>query len=226
MVFGHHYGIRLVCNRGSYTWGDFIALTEGTQTLVITANMFPSVGNYKNVTFNVLRKNDTWIQMNYTDALEATTWFYTEFQVMSGYTYQTMYYANSSGYAGQVNWYSAMAATNYRVLVTARYDTSLITFSAMAPTLASTSAVFTGLEALGDWPFLASNFIGACILLAVFAAFTYVYMPAGCVVGVIVGAIEVYFGILAVPTSLLSLAGAIAILYGISEAKKGEIYEV
>lgn len=47
MIFSHHYTLRLISDQGSYTWGDFIALSDTAISLTVRGVDFPKETLYK-----------------------------------------------------------------------------------------------------------------------------------------------------------------------------------
>jgi hypothetical protein len=75
-VWARHYSLRFVCSLGSYTWADFIALSETSQNLIVSRSMFPITIDQFTLYASAVRMNSTWIQVNYTNPLNSTSWVY------------------------------------------------------------------------------------------------------------------------------------------------------
>ena len=224
MQWANRYDLRLICDQGCYTWGGFIALGEYSQNLVITRDMFPVAPPGTQVYVNATRMNSSWIQVKYSDAQTETSWVSVDIQYKQGLTwYSANVLYNETGNVHTYNWYGALAKTDYVVKVSALRNGSVKKWSFSCPKPAVTENPFDGLfEALGDWPIPASQIIGLFIVLAVFAIFSYAYMPLGCVLGVLTAMFLTYIGWLQISWGLLGLGMVIAVFVAISEGKKKE----
>jgi len=221
-VWAKRYDLHLTCNRGSYTW-SFIALTETSQNLIITSDMFPTLYPGLIVYTKALRMNATWIQTNYTDNNLLTSWVKVDIQYKSGFAWLTAYSVNNTGNTHKIDWYSADSAKDYVVQVTALRNSELKTWSFSCPKPAASANPFEGLlDILGTFPFPAANLVGLFIVLSVFAVFSYAYLPVGCLLGVITAMVLRYIGWLQTSWALLGLAMVISIFVALSEAKKKE----
>jgi len=222
MSWGAAYHLRLTCDQGTYVWGMFVALAEPSQTLVITPGMFPTTYPGLNVTANALRKNSTWIQVNYTDNEALTSWVQITIQYKSGFSWFTAYTQNNTGNTHQLDWYSADEDVDYLARVTALQDdeTQTWSFSLLKPAL--TINPWDPLSSLGDWPVSHESIIGLFLVLAVFGVFSYWRMPLGCVLGVITAAFLTLIGWMDLNWNLIALAGSVAVFAGLAKAKREE----
>lgn len=223
MVWANRYDIRLVCDEGTYTWGGFIALSEQSQSLVISTGMFPISVPWLNVTVIAKRMNATWIETNYTDNELLTSWVSIAIKYKEAYTWNTAYFYNETGNTHKLDWYSADNETDYAVTVTAYRDgeTKTWTFSCAKPPVTDNpwKDIF---ESLGVWPIPAETVLGLCLTLGIFGVFSYRNIGAGCVSGVMMAGFFTAIGWLNLSWSLIALAMALAILVAIQEAKKVE----
>lgn len=223
-TWSNRYDIRLVCDQGTYTWGGFIALSEYSQSLIITQDMFPATHPGLNVTVSATRENATWISISYVDNAELTMNVAITIKYKSGTTWTAAYLSGTlTGSIQTINWYSASSTVDYVVYVTAYRQGNYTTWSFSCPTTELPSNPWEGLlEALGTWPIPPAQIFGLFIVLAVFGAFSYASAEAGCVLGVLTAGLLYAVGWLQIASSLLALAGAIAILFAISKAKEKE----
>jgi len=222
MSWGRAYTIRLTCDQGTYVWGMFVASAETSQTLTITPAMFPTTYPGLNVTANALRKNATWIQVNYTDNEALTSWVQITIQYKSGFSWSTAYTQNNTGNTHQLDWYSADEDVDYLAKVTALQNGTTQTWTFSLPKPALSTNPWDVLDSLGNWPFPAKNLIGLFIILAVFGVFSYWRMPLGCVLGVITAGFLTLIGWLDLNWNLIALAGSVAVFAGIAKAKREE----
>jgi len=101
LSWGRIYSIRLICDEGTHTWGDFAAKADQTQELLIMPGIFPIPYPGLNVTVNAARMNETWIQANYTDTQNLTSWVKIDIQHREGFTWTTDYTQNNTGNSQQ-----------------------------------------------------------------------------------------------------------------------------
>jgi len=224
LVWANKYDIRLICDQGMYTWGGFIALTEQSQSLIITVGMFPLIYAGMNVTVTAQRRNATWIQITYTDYDELTLWVNVQIVYLEDMAWTTAYSENKSGSAPDPwSWYDAEAKVDYVANVTSMYDGEKKTWQFNLPAPPATVNPWEGLlEALGNWPIPAKNVIGLILVLMVFGVFSYYSMPTGCVLGVLTAGFLTYIGWLDLSWNLIALAGAVSIFAVIAKAKREE----
>jgi hypothetical protein len=222
MTWSHRYQLRLVADQGTYNYGSFIALNTQEQQIIITKDMFPIAQPGMNVTVSALRKNATWIQLNYTDSQSLTVWLHVNIETRSGYGYVSIYSTNNTGQTQQVNWYSAHADLDYLVVATA-LRSSQETWSFSLHKLKSSSNPWDGLlDILGSLPFPVKYLIGFLLLLAFAGCFSFIHTAFGCVIMVIIAGLLNYLGWLDIPVTALGMAASIAVMYVIYDAKKGE----
>lgn len=112
------YRMRVVCDQGTLSVGDFTALNEASQNVIIAYGSFPTTTYGFNATVACLRINSTLIQMNYTDLGEATIWVNVAISHRVGNAQVADYSENNTDNTVQVNWNSADPATDYRATVT------------------------------------------------------------------------------------------------------------
>jgi hypothetical protein len=226
LTWAHRYDIRLICNRGVYSWGGFIPLGEQLQTLIVTPDMFPQAEYGLIVTLNAERINSSLIQINYTDTDEVTDWVAVSIKYRSGFSYTVAYSTNNTGNTQQIDWNSADNETDYLTDVSIYRKGHLydFTFNCPAPTVSANP--WTGLlEVFGTWPFPAASFFAICIILMVAGIFHYAFLAAGCVVTWLIAGFLAVIGWYDIPWVSLGLAGVIAIVVAIQQSKKGVVYE-
>jgi len=224
LVWAKRYDIRLVCDQGTHNWGSFVAGAEMSQNLIVVEGMFPTTYPGLNVTCKAKRMNATWIQANYTDNMNLTSWVQVVIQYKKGYSWTTAYSTNNTGNTQQINWYSAESTKNYVVKVTACRDSETKTWSFGSPKPKVDVNPFAGLfEGLGtSWPFPPENLIGLFLVLAVFAVFSYANMPLGCILGCIMAGFLNLIGWLNISWNFVALGFCVGIFAAISRAKREE----
>jgi hypothetical protein len=217
------YQLRLICDQGTHSWGHFVALEDTSQTLVITPGMFPITYPGLVISVNASRMNATWIQANYSDSESLTSWVQITIRYKQGYGWSAAYTQNNTGNTHQLNWYDADEDVDYLARVTAFRDDETLTWSFNLPKPPSTTNPWSGVfDSLGTFPIPARNIVGLCIVLGVFAVFSYIYLPLGCVLGVLIASFLTIIAWLDINWNFIALAFAVAIFVGISRAKRVE----
>jgi hypothetical protein len=229
MIWAHRYSLRLVCDQGSYVFGDYVALTETSNTLTITQAMFPKSYPTLNMTVQAKRMNATWIEANYTDSKSLTSWVKVDIKYKQLYSssYTTAYSVNNTGSTSQVDWYSASSTTDYMTSFTASYNGSLLHFSFPCPSPINGTNYWTGIwdSILGQLPFPAQQLVGSVMIMCVLGIFTYFDTDFGLVVTYIIAGILTYMGWYTMSAPMWMFGFAMTILYVLSEKKKKEARE-
>jgi hypothetical protein len=228
MIWAHRYSLRLVCDQGTYVFGDFVALTEASNTLTITQAMFPKSYPTLNMTVNAMRMNASWIEANYTDSLSLTAWVKVDIKYKQLYssTYTTAYSVNNTGSTSQVDWYSASSTTDYMTSFTASYNGSLLHFSFPCPSPINGTNFWIGIwdAILGQLPFPAYQLIGSAIIILFLGMFTFWDTDMGLVIVFVVAGILTIMQWYTMSAPIWIFGFAMTILYILSEKKKREVY--
>ena len=222
LSWAHSYGLKITSNQGSYTW-QITPTSEQTITKIAEKGMFPITLPGQNLTVLAGRMNDTWIQVNYTDAESLTSWVNVIIKHrLTGGTWLTDYSFNQTGHTVQVNWYSADSDTDYRVIVQAMRNGTQIEHTAFCQALAATSNpwdnAFTDL--FDDLPFPAKNLVGIAIVFFFAGIFSVADRVLGAFMVVIVAALMTYIGMLDLSWTLIGTVMFIVVLAGIEESKQ------
>jgi hypothetical protein len=222
MQWATRYQIRLQCEKGTYTY-NFIALTEYSQSFIITKDMFPITYEGQNLTVKAERLTTTHIQINYTDNEALTLWVQTQIKHRNGNTYTTDYTTNNTGNTQQINWNNADNETDYIVYVTAQRTNNQYIWIFSCPTPIINTNPWNGLfEVLGTFPFDAQYIIAFGVILTVLGISSYYYMAVSMMLAFIFTAFFCLINWLSIPIALLGVAAFIVVLTGIAEAKKRE----
>jgi len=104
LSWGQTYQIKVVCDQGTHIFGDYVAAAIQTFNFVIIEGMFPTTYPGLDLTVKAKRMNATWIQINYTDNQEKTSWVQVVIKYKSGYSWATAYSTNNTGNTQQINW--------------------------------------------------------------------------------------------------------------------------
>jgi hypothetical protein len=193
-VWARHYSLRFVCSLGSYTWADFIALSETSQNLIVSRSMFPITIDQFTLYASAVRMNSTWIQVNYTNPLNSTSWVYIAIKHVSGYGWATDTFQNTTDNIVSYNWYSADSATNYLVHVNASIGGQVYIWGLSATVPQATDDPWGDyLDVFGDWPIPSKYVVGAFIVLCVLGTMSAVDVPLGIFLATIMAMILNYW---------------------------------
>jgi hypothetical protein len=220
---GHTYMRTIVCDEGSYSWGDWVADASLTQTLFVTPAQFPKSYVGLNISVNAIRVNDTYVQVTYNDYGLSTSDvnFTISKQELSGaltpeYTY------SASGNTAVLNWYGADNASDYSCSVVASTSSGGYTWVLPAP-IGGGSSAFSYLDNIfPDSPIPASQWIGLAILAFTFGAFSYATMYSGAVITVVTAAVLAYIGFLNVSSTIIAMTMCLVILLVVAHGKQYE----
>lgn len=223
LTWGKAYVMRLVCNRGTYVFGSFVAGATTTFTLAVTSDLFPAPETGTGgITARGNRMNSTWIQAYYSDVNLETNWTLIEIFEFGSNIASVSY--NSTSQTITYNWYEAASDMDYVVQITiqnVRLGEKSWTFPCPAPI--SNQNPFNSLSLLGTFPFAANQVPAVLILLVVGMAFSWYSIPWGMIVQVVVAAILVWLGWLAIGWSWLTISGTMILILAIAEAKQREV---
>ena len=120
MIFGDHYTLRVTSDEGTFTWGDFIALSTTTITLNIKGVDFPksTLYKFKYVRIYALRKYGN-ITILYEDLLNMTNSVAIYINYLNG---SNAYNATETADAFNHQWLGADNSTDYLAYVTIDHD--------------------------------------------------------------------------------------------------------
>lgn len=225
LSWGKAYTMRLVCNKGSYTYGSYVAGATTSFTLGVTSDMFPvTPTDINGLAVRANRMNVTWIQCYYKDIYSNTSWVY--FEIIE-YGETTPIYSHNETFSPQdvtLNWMEAASDTDYYVIITISHEllgTKVWSFPCPAPV--ATTNPFDALSVLGTFPFAANQVPAVLILVAVGLCFTWWSVPFGMIVEVIVAVLEVWLGWLDIGWAWMSISGSMVLIIALAEAKQREI---
>jgi hypothetical protein len=124
--------------------------------------------------------NSTWIQVNYTNPLNSTSWVYIAIKHVSGYGWATDIFQNTTDNIVSYNWYSADSATNYLVHVNASIGGQVYIWGLSATVPQATDDPWGDyLDVFGTWPIPSKYVVGAFIVLCVLGTMSAVDVPLG-----------------------------------------------
>lgn len=141
------YKMRVVCDQGTMSAGDFTALNEANQNIIIPNGAFPTTSYGFNATVACLRMNSTLIQMNYTDNTEETVWVHLSITKRAGTSDLEVYSENNTASTVQVNWNNADPSTDYKATVTFYRNGQVNTYKFACPAPADSNNPFAFLPA-------------------------------------------------------------------------------
>jgi hypothetical protein len=222
MTWGAVYQMRLVCDRGTYYYPDFVAGADLSQVLQITSEMFPESGQDIDVTVTASRVNTTYIQSTYVDGnSSSTSWIYMAIYEYGNTTVLTS--VNQSTYSLTWNWYGADSTTSYYVNVTSSHTVrGILTWVLMCPVPVTDDNPWSVLTYfLGDeWVIPAQHILGYGMCFLVGGSFSRKNAGVGIVSMIIVAAFLTYIGWLSFTYDWLVISLAVAILVAFSIHKE------
>lgn len=222
--WGDAYAMRIVCNRGIYTYAKpYVAGATTSFTLSVTPDMFPIVPTDINgLAVIAQRVNITTLYAYYRDDYSQTNWTY--FEIYEYGEASPIYSYNSTSQLITVYWYEAGSDIDYYVKITILHSTLGTKYwSFPCPAPISVSNPFDALSLLGEFPIAANQVIPVALLVVVSLCFSWYYLPFGLIVLVLIAAIEVWLGWLAIGWTWLGLSGSIILILALAEAKQREI---
>jgi hypothetical protein len=220
LSWGKAYTMRLICNKGSYTYGSYVAGASMSFTLGVTADMFPvAPTDINGLTVRASRMNVTWIKIYYSDIYSNTTWV--SFDIYEYGTSVSLYHYNTTSQTVTDNWMEAASDTDYYVVIQishALLGSKVWSFPCPAPV--ANANPFFALNYLGTFPFDATQLPAVIILVAVGLSFSWYSVPIGLLVGVIVAGLLIWLSWLDVSWAWLTVSGTIIIIIALVEAKE------
>jgi hypothetical protein len=221
----HSYDLVLICDKGTLDFGNFIPQATTALTRIVPADAFTPSWRGLNVTVAATRRNNTWVQVNYSDTTNSTSWVYVSITHSEYLTTITDYSLNGTN-PMQLNWYNAISTTNYRVAVQALVNVTVEWWSFAVPAIPTATNPFSGVwDILGTFPFPAASLVGFFIIMCVLLLTSYVNMVFGCFLTLIVAVLLNWLTWMTLGWNLIAFGFAIVVLAAIREAKRGEAYE-
>jgi len=225
LCFGHHYNVKLTCNKGTHVWEDVIPTTELTITMIITSDFWAATFQTVNATATATRQNNTWIQAYYLDST-----LYTSNVTLTLIYYQgtTLTTENTTIVTGQnlftVDWYDLNETQDYYVNITAYREATDETLQWFLPIPAplATSNGWNFISILGIWPVPSQYIVGALIILSILAIFSTATIAGGCLLATLSAGFLNLVGWMNTSWSLITLAACLSFLYLFIEARKNE----
>lgn len=225
MVWGKTYGLRLVCDRGTYVYPTFTAGATTVKNLSVTADMFYTP-DPDETTLSFSATRDT------TSGLVSLTYSnpFTDTQNVTIYIYQynnaTPVWSSTFGAVDSVSTFYPYADAQEYLAIFVVNSTSLghVSKTIVLPPLAEVSPhPFAILRMFGTLPFDPANIPAVAVLLIIACVISWYHLVYGLVLEVIVTAILVYFNFLSIAWSWVGVVAAIGLLLAFSEQKTKEI---
>jgi hypothetical protein len=220
MQWATRYSLVLTCNKGTFIFGDFQALSTTSQILTVLPSMFPISINNETMNVHASRLNSTCVEMNYTDTSGNTAWVNTVIYAHSLSGDTLAYQENDTGSVQQVVWNAADSTLDYYVVVSASYLKSVYSWTFPASAAATSNVFGTLWDTLGIWPFSSYNFLGFIVILFVFGWTTYLNKYAGYFLTVALAAIFVHFGLMTIGWDAILLSGMLVFLIYFADRKR------
>lgn len=221
MSWGRAYTMRLICDKGAYTYPKpYVAGASTSFTLGVTADLFPvTPTDINGLTVRASRMNVTWIQAYYNDIYSNTTWV--SFDIYEYGTSVSLYHYNVSLQTVTVNWMEAASDTDYYVVIEISH--ALLgskVWSFPCPVPVANENPFAALNYLGTFPFDATQIPAVIILVAVGLSFSWYSVPIGLLVEVIVAGLLIWLNWFDVSWAWLTVSGTLIIIIALVEAKE------
>lgn len=219
LSWGQAYQMRVVCDQGTYIFGEYIAGPDTSINLAITTNAFPpSAIHIGNITVTASRVSNITIQINYTDNSNLTNWVYVTITQRGASS--PAYTANNTGSTQQITWNAALPNKDYIVKVQVGHqEEGTLTWSFSCPALETATNPWD-FGWIGNWPIDSTQLLGFLIVLSIFAAFSQANAKVGIIATVLTAMILTYIGWLNITWTWLTLVMCIAILAVFSLVKK------
>jgi len=187
LSWGQAYKMRLICNKGGYSYPSFVAGATTTATFPVSTEMFPPIPtDLRNIVVSANRVNMTWISSIYTDAESKTTWIYMGVSELGNATAIDSINVTSSTYTW--NWYGGDQGKNYYVrIISSHQIRGILTWVITVALYTAPSNPWTPLDTIigtnSRFPILPSRLVGVMLILFMFAAFSAKNAGVGLIVG-------------------------------------------
>jgi hypothetical protein len=228
LCFGHHYNIRLTCDKGTYTWENIIPLMNYEISIIVTSDLFTQTYPYTNVTATATRMNASWVEASYDDDEQETISVTLRLVYFADDSNNTLTTENTTTVAAQqtftVDWLDLNETRNYYLNITATRSNDTLNYflSAPAPQTAARNEWAAMLDMLGVWPVPTQYIVGAVIILVCMAVFSTATIAGGCIMTTLVAGFLNLIGWMNTSWNLITLAGALSILFIFVDWKKKE----
>lgn len=223
-TWGTSYTMRLVCNLGSYVYGDYVAGATSSFTVSVTSDMFPIARtDIGDLTVSAIRMNYSWIQVIYFDSNSTTNWVNFTFYEYGNSTFFFSY--NTTSNSVTYNWYDGISTMDYYVIIEADHSTlgtKYWTFTCPAPTTGYGNPFTEGLSLLGDFPFELDQLPAVLIIVTIMLVFSWWNAPMGIIATVLVAFILAWIGWFDVGWIWLTTSGSIAFILALAMKKDRE----
>lgn len=194
LSWGNAYKLRLVCDKGSYVYGSYVAGGTSRFTLAITGDMFPTGVVDRAFSIGAYRYNDTTIRAYYSDTEERTNW--AQFEFYESGSAVVLHAYNTTSQTVTYDWNEAASDEDYYAKITINHqDHGTLIYSYACPMLAPESEnPWTHLRELGTFPIDPALLPALFLILCVFGIFSWLSAPVGIVSTAMVTLLMRYFG--------------------------------
>jgi len=216
------YSLILVCNKGTYVFGNgFEAGSVFDQELTTSQLSFPVTYSFFNVSIGAVRTNTTYCEVYYMDNAGLTTALNVSFIYQSGWTWANQYTSLSSSQNTTVAYSSLDPSTDYVADIIATRSDAVYHWNIPLPIPNNMSTnIWSSLDALyPDSPVPVSNFLGLFLIFCIFAIFSYVYVELAMFLAVIFNIIFVAIGMMQTPITILAFAMCLVVFVAIKRQK-------
>ena len=200
---------------------DITADDEVEKILVISGIDFTDKVKlaYKYIRIEAFRETATKIKINYEDTMQKTISAYFEIEFMNG---TEAWNGTLTADSGSLTWTEADAETDYRVKATIDHEVlhgSYLEYETYVPAVAASGFPFD-LSALGTFPIPSHNVFPMLLIVFVACCFSALTAGVGIVITVIMAGIFQYIGLMEIPSTAITLAISLAILFSVAQAKR------
>lgn len=225
LSWGRSYKLKLICDRGSYSYPSYQAGGSTITAIAITTDIFDVIPtDIEGISLTATRINGSWIRIIYVDSDNLTDSVLLDFYILG--TDDLQYSTEETTIPFVHDWYGVDPDYHYSLKITANHDRrGLLIWWIILPADETQDNPFAALDELltsanDEFPIAASNFIGLGITLLVFAGFSSKNVGVGIVIGVIMAMILTAIGFMTMDWAWLTLSFAVAILVALTIQKE------
>jgi hypothetical protein len=209
------YNMRLICDEGTYIYGDYVAGATNNFVLPVTMAQFPpSSISIEGIQLSASRLNGTNIQILYSDSLLHTNWMQVQIYHQNGLL---AYSTNNTGNTQNIIWNLANPSASYTSTITvssSQFGTKTWSFGLQYLGAPPTNP--WDLSFLGTFPIPATQIVNLVMVCLVFAVFSEEYSWLVGIIATVVASILVAIGWSTIPPSWLAVTMGISIIIAIS----------
>jgi hypothetical protein len=219
------YNLKITTTYGTYTESNWPAVDSSILKMItVTRDMFPVTSSENAFTVSAWR-NTSYIGINYTDTTGTTAWIVYTILYRNNNEWATAYTQNDTltGSTSASFWYTgAVNTTDYQVYVYAYSNGNTYTWTFSLPSPVENANPWTGIDALGNWPFPGEYLVGFVIVVMCLGCFSYADLALGVTSTWILGMFLMWRSWLPNNWALMGFCGLVVLFVDYKEAKKTE----